>query len=526
LLKKALRRAFRSRVVFYLLIGIYIGVLLVFLGYTGIKYTSGDKFCGICHVHPHVKVSWKKSTHFKNKSGVVIHCVECHLPPGGISYMREKIRLGVRDSFGYFFKDTKKIDWEAKSALDYAITYTYDSSCIKCHEDLYSLELKPKGVKAHEYYMAAMAKLENKKNTRETVDAIKKLRCINCHLDVGHYREIPPEEMLIAGEEEIKQPSYPPDTGEFRNYTEVISGSDISFNMIVIPEGTFTMGSPDNEPCRSDDEGNPRQITISRFWMGEIEVTWREFDFFYKETATRGKTNNENQKPKEVAADTTVVDAITGPTPPYGAPDQGWGKGLRPAITMTHHAAMVYCEWLSKATGKKYRLPTEAEWEYACRAGTAGPYYFEGNPKKLTRRSWINRLFGTKYTVIGHYVWFAGNSTSKTQPPYTNKPNPWGLYNMPGNVSEFCLDWYAAGIPGGGLSSSAVSDPRGPESGTEHVIRGGSYRSDPADLRSAARSHTLHDQWLVTDPQLPKSIWWYSDSKDVGFRVMREYEEK
>ncbi|MCE5249803.1 formylglycine-generating enzyme family protein, partial [bacterium] len=224
--------------------------------------------------------------------------------------------------------------------------------------------------------------------------------------------------------------------------------------------------------------------------------------------------------------DSVKVDAISGPTPPYGSPDQGWGKGMRPAITMTHHAAMVYCEWLSKVTGKKFRLPTEAEWEYACRAGTTGPYYFEGNPKKLTRKSWINRMFRKDTSAIDRYVWSATDSGYKTYPPFTKDANPWGLYNMLGNVMEFCLDWYAPDAldtyPGGG----PVVDPAGPQTGTEHVVRGGSYNSDPADLRIANRDHTQHDRWLVTDPQSPKSIWWYSDTKEVGFRVVRVFDEE
>jgi formylglycine-generating enzyme required for sulfatase activity len=95
---------------------------------------------------------------------------------------------------------------------------------------------------------------------------------------------------------------------------------------------------------------------------------------------------------------------------------------------------------------------------------------------------------------------------------------------MLGNVREFCLDWYDPEAYAH-LPDSEVLDPRGPASGQEHVIRGGSYRSDAADLRCAARDHTRHDEWLLTDPQSPKSIWWYSDCTDVGFRVVREYDE-
>ena len=97
---------------------------------------------------------------------------------------------------------------------------------------------------------------------------------------------------------------------------------------------------------------------------------------------------------------------------------------------------------------------------------------------------------------------------------------------MLGNVKEFCLDWYTPDAYNMYPEDGLIINPAGPESGTEHVVRGGSYKSDPADIRSAARDRTYHDKWLLTDPQSPKSIWWYSDSKDVGFRIVREVESE
>jgi len=487
------------------LIGIFIGYLMVFGGYKVIYYTSTDDFCGICHVHPKATYTWKKSTHYKNKSGVVVHCVECHLPQGGLGYFYEKSRLGVKDIYGTLFREAEGIDWEAKSVLEHAVTHTFDSSCLRCHADLYSLGLSPEGVEAHEYYM-------------KTKD---KIRCINCHITVGHFHAEPVEQIDLLAKEELKIPLYPPDTGLFENYTEVIPESDVTFNMIPIPEGEFLMGSLETERFGRDDEKFRHPVRISKFWMGETEVTWKEFDVFYEQTATREKNDDDVSSP----VDTTKVDAITGPTPPYGSPDQGWGKGLRPAITMTHHAAVIYCEWLSRITGKKYRLPTEAEWEYACRAGTTGPYFFEGNPGELTEHSWKNRLFGTDDSIINAFAWYKRSSNNRTQIPYVNKPNPWGLYNMLGNVKEFCLDWYSPDIYITYQADSPAVNPTGPDTGAEHVIRSGSYKSDPAVLRSSARDHTYHDTWMITDPQSPKSKWWYSDSKDVGFRIVREFEE-
>ncbi len=111
------------------------------------------------------------------------------------------------------------------------------------------------------------------------------------------------------------------------------------------------------------------------------------------------------------------MDAISGPTPPWGAPDQGWGRGSRPAITMTWQAANVYCEWLSQVTGKKYRLPTEAEWEYAARGGSEKPYFFDGDPGKYTSKGFLKKIFGTDTSLISSNVIYKENSLAKTQEP-------------------------------------------------------------------------------------------------------------
>jgi formylglycine-generating enzyme required for sulfatase activity len=216
------------------------------------------------------------------------------------------------------------------------------------------------------------------------------------------------------------------------------------------------------------------------------------------------------------------VDGITGPTPPWGDPSQGWGRSKRPAITMSHHAATVFCEWLSEKTGKKYRLPTEAEWEYAARGGVQEPYFFGGSPKDYSAQAFWNKIFGVDTAVINTYVIYRENSEGRTHLPDAVEPNPYGLKHMLGNVKEFCSDYYSPGIYE--QYSDGVKDPRGPESGEEYVVRGGAFNTDAADLRVANREHTKTDAWLKTDPQMPKSIWWYSDVVNVGFRVVCEYE--
>ncbi len=493
----------RTRTRLLVISGIILGALLVFSGQWLIVITGTDTFCNSCHTHPHAMDSWKLSSHFKNESGVVTHCVDCHLPPGGLAYLKEKAWLGVRDAYGTVFKDAKRINWESKSRLEAAVHFTFDASCSRCHTDLFSKNLTSKGVDAHVYYL---------KNT-------DKVRCINCHLYVGHYKEMPQVDTTLIHKKPmqiVKVPRRPLLNEPFIAYTETIPGSKVAFDMVPVPGGTFVMGSPASEKFREADEGPQRQVTVSQFWMGKAEVSWAEWEIYFAQMG-RGKR-------EYWAANASELDMITGPTPPYGSPDQGWGKGSRPAITMTHYAATRYCEWLSDITGKLYRLPTEAEWEYAARAGSKEPYFFPGDPGKYSRRGLMNKLFGADTSVISDYAVYAGNSRGKTGSGLRGKANAFGLFNMLGNVREFCADYYEPNI----LASwpeAGITDPTGPKTGKEYVIRGGSFKSDAADLRSANRDYTRTDAWLMTDPQTPKSMWWYSDCADVGFRIVRVYEK-
>jgi formylglycine-generating enzyme required for sulfatase activity len=187
---------------------------------------------------------------------------------------------------------------------------------------------------------------------------------------------------------------------------------------------------------------------------------------------------------------------------------------------MTHYAAETFCQWLSLKTGKKYRLPTEAEWEYAARGGTETPYFFEGKPKDYSNAGFMRKFFAAKTEIISDYVIYENSSKNRTQEPDNVKPNPFGLKNMLGNVMEYCADKYSPDAYG--KTDGTVTNPLVTE-GEEWVVRGGLYNSDAADVRCAARSHTRHDEWLKTDPQQPKSIWWYSDIRGIGFRIVCEY---
>lgn len=474
-----------------------LGVVFVFAGKAGVDYTSTDTFCDqVCHVHPHATQSWIKSTHYMTKSGVKTHCIQCHLPAGGIEFYTEKARLGAQDIYGKLFKDVSKIDWLAKRSIDAAKEFTYDSACVECHSILFSAKLSKKGVDGHLHYQRAM----------------DKMRCISCHLNVGHFVE----KKAGEGEEgmdvldKMDLTAFPLNPDGFKNYTQPLPGSDVRFEMVAVPGGEFEMGSSASEPYRRPDEGPVRKVKLSPYWMGRTEVRWKEWEVFYAQRGTPGHEGTPEEK-----------FAATGPTPPYGSPDQGWGKGSQPAITMSHHAAMVYCEWLTSVTGKRFRLPTEAEWEYACRGGSKTPYFFPGDPSSFTSQSWWNRILGPSLKPIAEYAWYVKTAGNRTHPPTSVKANPFGLFNMIGNVKEFCLDWYDAKTYSE-YPAEGVEDPRGPETGKERVVRGGSFKSDAADLRAAARDRTKTDAWLTTDPQSPKSIWWYSDSNDAGFRVVRE----
>ena len=492
--------------------GLIVGVLLILGGGKALHMTSTNDYCVSCHIHPMADASWKKSVHYDTKSGYRVACVDCHLPPKSDGYLWAKGTTGLRDLWSKWTKDSASFNWEDRGRLEVARTYVYESSCIKCHENPFPAKLTKAGEDAHLYYT----------QTKKTDE----LHCINCHLNAGHFIEGYTHgsnstfgSTSSAAKEVFTEPTK---VTEFKNYTERIPKSPISFNMVAIPGGTFKMGSLGDEPFRKEDEGPFREVELSPFFMAEIEASWDEYLAFYVQTAAEGRSTDTEGLRNKVAS---ATDAISGATPPYGQPDQGWGLGQRPAISFSYHAAETYCKWLTSVTGKIYRLPTEAEWEYAARAGSVGPYFFPGDPKKFEKSGIRAKLSKNDTTVINTYIIYRGNSPTKTQTPDRVKPNPFGLRNMSGNVAEFCSDWYQADAYSQ-YPEGIIKDPKGPEEGTEHVVRGGSFLSTADLLRSAVRDYTRTGSWLKTDPQMPKSIWWYSDCFNVGFRVVCEFDEK
>lgn len=292
---------------------------------------------------------------------------------------------------------------------------------------------------------------------------------------------------------------------EMKAYTNTIPGTQVTYSMTPIPAGEFLMGSPENEAGRHADEGPQRKVKIEPFWMGIREVTWNEYELFMYQDEER---KFQKEIPTDAAVD-KVSDAVARPTKPYVEMSFGMGKDDYPAISMTHHAANKFCQWLSAKTGEYYRLPTEAEWEYACRAGTTTKYSF-GDDEKL----------------LGQYAWFEKNSDFKYQKVGRKKPNPWGLYDMHGNVAEWVADGYEPNAYAGAGENPFVRS----SAAYPHVVRGGAWdiipepggkgMSSESQLRSSARVFS-HKQWKQQDPQLPKSIWYLTDAQFLGFRIVR-----
>ncbi|MES2705564.1 MAG: formylglycine-generating enzyme family protein [Verrucomicrobiota bacterium] len=275
------------------------------------------------------------------------------------------------------------------------------------------------------------------------------------------------------------------------------------FAMVPIPAGEFLMGSPGTEAQRHPDEGPQVKVKIDAFWMGAMEVTWDLYTPFMTNPHPRWKDGSK----KKPSPDDLPVDAVSSPTPPYTDMTFGMGKAGYPAICMTEHAASKFCQWLSAQSGQFYRLPTEAEWEYAARAGTTTTWSFGDDESKL-----------------GEYAWYFDNSDLTSHPVGTKKPNPWGLYDMHGNVVEWVLDQYSPDfyskltvLP----RSVPVSNPfNKPVTLYPRVVRGGSWDDETDRLRSACRRGSS-DVWKGMDPQLPKSRWFHTSAQFLGMRLVR-----
>jgi formylglycine-generating enzyme required for sulfatase activity len=279
----------------------------------------------------------------------------------------------------------------------------------------------------------------------------------------------------------------------FKPYEQTVPGSSLKFKLVPIPKGEFSLGSPASETKRNADEGPQHRVDISAFWIGIYEVTRDEFDAFLKD---------------ETISQNSEVDAVTRPSPQYIDFSLGMGKeGGFPANSMSQYCALMYCRWLYQKTGIFYRLPSEAEWEYACRAGSNTAYYFGNDAGK-----------------IKDHAWFRDNSEEKFHKVGQKLPNAWGIYDMLGNVMEWTLDHYDGTYYHhiGDQSRDPKHEPN--DAVYPKSLRGGGYSSEASELRSATRFKS-DPSWNRRDPQIPKSKWWLTDAAAVGFRIVRPLEQ-
>jgi formylglycine-generating enzyme required for sulfatase activity len=239
--------------------------------------------------------------------------------------------------------------------------------------------------------------------------------------------------------------------------------------MVLVPGGEFTMGDDQGE----DDERPAHRVRLSPFYIDVSEVTQASFQ------ALMGRN------PAKFAAPTRPVERISWYAALQYCNMRSQREGLQPCYDLTTQT----CDFAADG----YRLPTEAEWEYACRAGTTGNWSFDGDEKKLAS-----------------HAWYKANAGKTTHDVRQKRPNPWGLYDMHGNVAEWCHDHYHERYAEGELAT----DPTGPADGDERLLRGGSWKSDADSCRSPAR----HSE----PPGLADVCFGY---EAFGFRCVRTAEE-
>ena len=327
-------------------------------------------------------------------------------------------------------------------------------------------------------------------------------------------------------------------------YIETIAGTDVTFEMIPVPGGRFTFGtSVEGGEGDSSGEGDNRgeyelsavEVELPPFWIAKHEVTWSMYwrymrlidDFAKLQTlntllhatdpnAAAATRTALSDYPKIVQAAEHVadeVDGVTAPTPLYD-PDNTYQFGKdpqQPAATITPYAAKQFTKWLSLSQGVSYRLPTEAEWEYAARAGSTTVYPFGDDPAGLDA-----------------YAWYEENSDAMTHPVGEKKPNAWGLHDMIGNVAEWVIDQYDEDNLQRTSTEVLTWEQaiRWPTDYDGRVVRGGFWDDYEEDCRSTSRFYSEDEDWKSEDPNLPLSPWWYTayPSSGVGIRLVRPLE--
>ena len=291
-------------------------------------------------------------------------------------------------------------------------------------------------------------------------------------------------------------------------YAQTIPGTTVTFEMQPIPGGKFLLGSPANEPGRAPTEGPQVEIEVEPFWMSTYEVTWSEYkqymamyQVFKKLAAAKLQPVTAANKGQIVTAPSSLYD----PTFTFKLGD----NPQQPAVTMSQFAAKQYTKWLSGISGVYFRLPTEAEWEYACRAGSSGAYSFSDNPSKLR-----------------DHGWFFDNAGERMHPVGQKQPNAWGLFDMHGNVGEWVIDEFTKDGHERLKDKGAIGWRDAiawPKRLFPRVVKGGGFEDDAAGCRVAARRKSDDDDWRDEDPNFPQSPWWFTSQPalSVGFRPIR-----
>ncbi len=291
-------------------------------------------------------------------------------------------------------------------------------------------------------------------------------------------------------------------------YTVTIPGTDVTFTMQPIPGGKFKLGSPDSEQGHKADEAPQVEVEVAPFWMADKEVTWAEYKLYMSMHDTFKQLAKEKLQPITKENEAYVITAPSNLYDPTFTFKQG-ADPQQPAVTMSQYAAKQYTKWISGITGEFYRLPGEAEWEYAARAGTTTPWFFGDDAKQL-----------------GDYAWYYDNASESTQKVGQKKPSPWGLFDIYGNVGEWTLD----GFTDDGYKAlaakknlTAVEAIQWPTKLYPRVIRGGGWDDDAEALRSATRQPSDDDDWRAEDPNFPQSPWWFTSEPalSVGMRIIR-----
>ena len=299
----------------------------------------------------------------------------------------------------------------------------------------------------------------------------------------------------------------------FAPYIDEIPESNQSLEMVPVSGGSFYMWNAD--------ENKRHEVVVDSFWIGKFEITWDQYNLFAGESLKNMRrqlylviygVDIESDALSSPSLTEDVLeflreaevpsDVISKPSPAYGDMTSGMGSEGYPAISMTQFAAHMFTRWLTIKTGDFYRLPTEAEWEYACRAGQNEDYSPPAG------------------SDLEQMAWHRGNSNRRYHMADTKKPNALGIYNMLGNVNEWTLDQYHSNYIGRLDNEPAVNPWFKPEKLYPRTARGGSWTETPEAANCLYRKGS-QPSWKMNDPQLPKSLWWHTNAPFVGFRVVK-----